>query len=429
MFYGWKIVGVTWFCHFVTAGFIFYSYGIFLPFLTEELHGGRQAASWSLAFMSISTSLFAPFLGRALDHGNTRNIMAIGTITLGVGFIMASRVTAFWQFNLLLASFVGLGAAAFGGLPCTTLVANWFVRKRGKALGISTMGVSFSGMIMVPVTAQLIALIGWRNTFAVYGFATLGIILPVVWHYVVRSPEDIGLTPDGMPMNGESVEAYEPVIPVAPGDQLIDHPGHLEWSTVSALRDRNFWVINTTVGLCFFCMGAILTHLTAHLIDLGFSATAEAPFIVATSAGVGAIGKLLFGWVADHIETRVVFWIAIVFLIAGTTLILFAETLPEFLRAAGVYGFGMGGIVPLYASLIGDAYGRANFGRIMGLMSLTMLPIHVGGLPFAGWVYDQHLNYDLAYKTFIVVFAVSACILAGLRKNGQNGNAPPIAPE
>jgi predicted MFS family arabinose efflux permease len=284
-------------------------------------------------------------------------------------------------------------------------------------------------MIMVPVTAQLIALIGWRYTFAAYGFATLGIILPVVWCFVVKRPEDIGLTPDNMPMGVESIEADEPVIPVAPGDQLIDHPGHLEWSTISALRDRNFWIINTTVGLCFFCMGAILTHLTAHLIDLGFSVTDEAPFIVATSAGVGAIGKLLFGWVADRIETRLAFWIAIIFLIAGTTLILHAETLPQFLRAAGVYGFGMGGIVPLYASLIGDAYGRANFGRIMGLMSLTMLPIHVGGLPFAGWVYDQYHNYDLAYKTFIILFAVSAFILAGLRKNGQNGNAPSIAPE
>ncbi|MCH8828599.1 MAG: MFS transporter [Planctomycetes bacterium] len=198
---------------------------------------------------------------------------------------------------------------------------------------------------------------------------------------------------------------------------------------MTALRDRNFWIITFSVGLCFFCMGAIMTHLVAHAIDLGFSPVKQAPFIGAMGAFVGVSGKLLFGWVTDRIETRVAFWIAIFFLIAGTTLILFAETFTELLIAAGVYGFGMGGIVPLYASLIGEAYGRANFGRVMGLMSVSMLPIQTGGLPFAGWVYDRTGNYVTAYMSFIAVFIVAACILTGLRKNGPNGNGQSIARE
>ncbi len=425
MFYGWKIVGVAFICHFTSVGFVFYSYGIFLPYLVENLNGNRFLASMGLATMNISTGLFAPFLGRIIDHRKTRNIMAAGIIALALGFLMASQVTTFGQLYLLLTTFIGLGAAAIGALPCTTLVANWFVRKRGMALGISTMGVSLSGLVMLPVSARLIDALGWRATFVVYGLLTVAIILPLVWMFVVKRPEDMGLTPDGMPLGGELADAVEPVIPVAPGDQLFDHPGHLEWSTVSALRDRNFWVITSTIGLCICCMGAIMTHLVQHVIDMGFSPVTQAPYVAATAAGVGAVGKLLFGWVTDHIDTRVASWLAIGFLIVGTTLIMFAETFPELLAAAVVYGFGMGGIVPLYASLVGDSYGRANFGRIMGLMSVSMLPIQSGGLPFTGWVRDQTHSYDGAYKVFVIVFVIAACLLFALKTNGSNGPAAP----
>jgi MFS family permease len=83
---------------------------------------------------------------------------------------------------------------------------------------------------------------------------------------------------------------------------------------------------------------------------------------------------------------------------------------------AAVFGLGMGGIVPLSASLVGQIFGRYSFGRALGLMSPFMLPIQCLGAPFAGFIYDCTGNYFLAFKVYIglLALAAGALLLLGL---------------
>ena len=80
-----------------------------------------------------------------------------------------------------------------------------------------------------------------------------------------------------------------------------------------------------------------------------------------------------------------------------------------------VFGFGMGGIVPLWGSLIGEHFGRASFGRVMGLMGPYMLPIQVAGVPFAGLVYDLTGEYTIAYQTYLGIYVLASIWLLTLR--------------
>lgn len=420
MFYGWKIVATTCVTHFISVGFIFYSYGVFFKALAEEFGGSRLGVSFGLALMNLATGIFAPFLGYLLDHRSIRNIMCIGTIAMSVGFVLASQITQLWQFYFILATFLGLGAAAIGGLPSSTLVAKWFVNQRGKALGISTMGISSSGLIMAPLATLLISWIGWRHTFLVYGVASIVIVLPLVWFFIVSKPEDMGLHPDGADHDPEKADLTEPMVPMAPGDQMIDHAAHLEWSALGLLRERNFWIISLTVSLNFFSMGAMLTHLVPHATDLGFTLQNSA-FILSASAGAGVLGKLLFGWITDHMDTRIGFWAAMTFQAVGVILVMNVDTYALLVAAGAVFGFGMGGIVPLWGALIGETFGRDSFGRVMGIMSPCMLPIQATGVPLAGYIYDRNGSYDLAFLTFLAFYASAAGTLLLLGKT-QNRN-------
>ncbi len=412
MYYGWKIVMVTFVTHFISVGFIFYSYGVFFKALSAEFGGGRLGISLGLMIMNVVNAFFAPYLGRILDHRSIRNIMTFGVLSLSVGFLIASRVQTLLQFYLVLGTFMGMGAAMVGGLPSSTLVSNWFIRRRGTALGIATMGVSLSGMIMAPVTTQLVAHLGWRTTFVVYGVIAVVIILPLVRRFIENRPEDLGLHPDGVApewaMSPDAVD--EPALPLAPGDSMIDHPGHLEWSSVGVLRDRNFWAIALATSLTFSCISALLTHMVPHMTDLGYSPE-KAAFALSACAGSGVIGKLWFGWIADRIDIRLAFWIAIFFQFVGMAMVQFTQTYPALILTSAVFGLGMGGIIPLSSALVGQVFGRRFFARTTGLMSPMMLPLQVLGVPMAGYIFDLTGSYMVAFKTYLVLYVIASLML------------------
>lgn len=409
MYYGWKILGVTFLTNFISTGFIFYSYGVFFKDLAADFGGSRLGVGVGLAVMNITNGIIAPTLGRIADRGHIRRMMCLGALFLGLGFLLTSRITALWQFYALLALLLGPGAAMIGMIPGSTLVANWFIDRRGMALGIATMGISLSGMIMSYLSTILIETIGWRHAFLVFSASAMILVIPTAWYFVIDRPEDIGLQPDGHPHEvGDTAD--EPVLPMAPGDQMISHATHIEWSARFAFKDPNFWAITVTMALNMCANGAMLTHMVPHATDLGYSPR-NAATVLAFSAGTGVIGKIFFGWLTDYADKRSALWLSSALQLVGVVLFFYAHSYSILLTAGGVFGFGMGGLVPLWASLVGSAFGRKVFGRVMGLMSPFMIPIQSMGVPFAGYVYDRTGHYDFAFQVFMGVYMLAIATL------------------
>ncbi len=410
MFFGWKIVALAFLTNFISVGFVFYSYGVFFKALATDFGGSRFGVSMGLVAMQLVSASVAPLVGRMLDGGHARSLMTAGAGLMGAGFIVASAIGALWHFYVVFGLLMGVGVCMLGGLSSSTLVANWFIGRRGTALGLATMGISMSGMLMPPIGTALIALVGWRSTFLVYAGISLLMLAPAVWMWVINRPEDIGQAPDGdAELHGDGGDAAAP-------------------STAALLRDRNFWVIAIVVALNFTCMGAILTHSVPHVTDLGFSPAAAA-WILSAMAGAGALGKPVFGAVTDRVDKRSAMWLASAIQIAGVLALLQADTYPLLLLSGALFGFGMGGVVPMHGALVGAAFGRHAFGRVMGLMSPAMLPINMIGQPFAAYIFDRTGSYDWAFQSFVVVFALSMGVLTMLRlPETEPGRGPAPAP-
>jgi MFS family permease len=427
VFYGWKIVGITFLTHFISVGFIFYSYGAFFKALAGEFGGSRLGVAVGLAIMNVVAGLISPFLGRAIDRGSVRVIMCVGAVLMAIGFVLLSRIAALWQFYTLLGTVLAFGSAMLGALAGSTLVARWFVARRGTALGIATMGISLSGLAMAPAATQLIATIGWRSSYLVYGIVTF-VVVPAVWWLVVDRPEDLGLRPDGVPSHGPPSDPDAPM-QGAPVDPMLDPGAAIPGGALATLRVPNFWVIGMVVALNFTANGAVLTHIIPHATDIGYSAL-SASLVLSAMAGTGVVGKVLFGWVADRIEKRVATGIAIGLQGAGVFLILNVTGYVPLLCAGAVFGLGMGGIVPLWGALIGASFGRQVFGRVMGLMSPVMIPVMSVGIPYAGWIFDRTGSYAIAFRTFVGVYALAAVVLAALRiPEVEPGSVPLTAHE
>jgi MFS family permease len=312
-----------------------------------------------------------------------------------------------WQFYLLIGSFLALGVVMIGQLASTALVCNWFIRRRGAALGVATTGVSMSGMVMNPATTWLVVHYGWRTTFLTYGLLAVGALLPLVWLFVITRPAEIGLQPDGA--RAPLVEDDPPAMPAA-GRM----PARESFSTAATLKTLSFWGITLAVGFNFFGMSATLIHLIPHAYDLGITPM-RASFIMTASAGVGVIGKVLFGYIADYVDARLALVLCLAFQCAGTVFLLYAHTADQLMWVGALFGFGMGGVVPLWGSLVGDYFERPAFGRVMGLMSPCMLPIQASGVPFAGWIRDVTGDYHLAFLIFTGTYVIAAAALLLVR--------------
>jgi len=399
-FYGWRMVGVAFVVDFIAVGFFFYSYGIFLKEIAGDLDGQRFGASLGISVANGVGALFAPFIGRALDRYPIKRIMIAGAVLVSAGFLMLSRVTALWQFYLTMGTLLAFGMAMMGGIASAKLVANWFERKRGRALGIATVGISFSGLVMPTAARWLIESVGWRGGFQIYAVLTVAVVIPLVAAVVVDRPEQLGLRPDG--------DAPEPELPE------VDISGERHWRTVEMLRDRNFWAIALPFSLAFSSLSAVLIHLYPFASDLGIDST-RAALVPSIAAGAGVLGKIVFGRMIDTLDSRYAIWLSLGGQLLGIGLFLEGGNFEWLLAAAAIFGFSMGGMVPLHGAVTAEAFGRLSFGKAMGLLRPVQIPIHMLGVPLAGWIFDTSGSYTLAFQVFIGFYAAAIVLTAGLK--------------
>ena len=403
LFLGWRMVAVAFLVDFIAVGFFFYSYGIFFKAIAVEFGDSRFGVSIGVTVTQGVGALLAPFIGRALDRFPLKNVMACGAISMGTGFGLLGLVQTPLQFYLVLGVFVGFGAGAMGQLATSKLVSNWFVLKRGSALGIAATGISVSGVIMPAISAWIIATFGWREAFMTYGLITFLVVVPVVLRLVISRPEDVGLLPDGA-TEKDSLPPPKPPL-----------------RTRDFLSQPNFWVLLTVIGLLFCIQSATLIHMVPKLTDSGLSLVA-ASGIASATAGFGIMGKLIFGALVDRWDVRHALWLGIGFQFVGQLMMVFMDGHLAFLIGACFFGFGMGGVVPMQGAVVGAAFGRESFGRVLGAMRPPMAVLHLAGTPFAGWVYDVTGSYRPASLTFLVLYLIAAIVVLALKVETRSKN-------
>jgi MFS family permease len=181
------------------------------------------------------------------------------------------------------------------------------------------------------------------------------------------------------------------------------------------IKNVDFWAIVLTFSMIMHCNGAVLTNMVPMARDRGLTAM-EGAMVLSLSAGMAVLGKLVFGWIADHIDTRIAVWISIAFQFMGAIFFLQEDSILMMRIAGASFGFGMGGVVPLWGSLIGEVFGRENFGTIMGSMSPCMVPISMTGLPLAAYIFDVTGSYTIAFRMHLVIYVIAALCMFLLKR-------------
>ena len=404
LFFGWKIVGFTFVTQFMVMGTLFYAFGPLLKPLTVALGADRFEVSLAFSLQAAVAAVAGPWVGKLVAERSIRALMLIGAGLLLLGFLAMGQARSVWHLYLTFGLVLGWAMALAGPIPNNTLVANWFDRRRGMAFGISGFGISISGTVVIPVTSWLLLEYGWRVAVSSFGIAAFAVLVPLIWLFAVKRPEDRGLLPDNAePGPEETVDSFPE-----------DPAGASHWNFSRAVRDRRVWHLVAIIGTGFLGIGGVLLALHSHMTDIGLSPL-QAASVMAVLTFMGAIAKPVFGIAADHMNKRLAMGISLCCQIAGLSLIMAFESQLGLTLAVVVFGLGYGAVTPLFSVLIGAMFGRAAFARIMGTMVPLTTPFMLAGMPFTTWFFETTGSYLPAFAVLIGGFVVSLAALALLR--------------
>ena len=267
-FYGWYIVGVGILVN-IAGTFAFSStLSIFLKPITEELGVSRGAFSLIRTFEIGVAALIVPLLGSWIDRHGGRGVLVLGVLMEGTGLLLSSLVQNFWQFALVRCSLVIAGEALLGSLVINVTIAQWFVRKRGRAMGIANLGTGIAKLSIPLCAAYLFVLVGWRNTWAIFGIVAPLLVVAPALIFVRRSPEDMGLRPDGEPplQGPDKLPSNGEVLATAKWATL---PAETVWSRTEALHLPTFWLLVVTFGIASVGIAGLNLHIYSYVTDIG----------------------------------------------------------------------------------------------------------------------------------------------------------------
>ena len=387
MYFGWYTVlaGAVIACW----GYGSWYYGasaLFTP-LTAEYGWTQAQLSAAFSMRSIEGGLEGPFGGMLIDKYGPRKITIISTIIGCLGLLLVLFVRDIWQFVFVWGFVVSLGFNLGLYDTVNAAVAKWFVKKRGRAIALVTIGGGLGAPVVVPIMTWIIIKYGWRPALIFIALSTLIVCLPLAWFWMRdHPPEHYGLLPDGDTVikgksdEGVAGEAYE----------------EYEFTPKQALRTRSFWMVLIAFALSGGITAAVTMHQMPYLMDMGVDPMAAAG-ILGLMATMSLPGRVVFAWAGDRWGERKSLILGYALKTVGVLIWTVAKGLPMIMLFVVLYGIGYGGTIPVSTSLRASYFGRKAYATITGYITFFTAITNIAYPIFAGWSYDVSGSYVGAF--------------------------------
>lgn len=390
---------------FLASAFFLHSRGIFFPFWMEEFAVAKSEMSLAVTLTLFTGACAAPLTGHFLDRFTVRTVVTAGCFWLAAGYLALRWAGDFAAFLLILLVFQSLGWTCVGPLAQTKLMVNWFTRNRGMALGIAIMGISVAGIVMPPVATVLAEGLGWRDTYTLYAAVLIMLAIPCTLALVKQEPADVGQHPDGDPAPPVTHAAAAPRAAVSPS---------LRATYREFLTSKAFWSVVLTFGLMNGVYSAMITHLPTYLTtELTFTLL-EASWVLSAAGGAAIAGKLVFGYLMDHMNAKGTVLFAVGSYFVSTLVFMSVDSYLPMLVAAVLFGLGFGGMIPVRSVLLSRLFGVRKFSRVNGLLSFFLAPATFWVF-VTGVLADHTGTYTSAFRVWAVAFLLAASITALIR--------------
>jgi sugar phosphate permease len=375
---------------------------VIMPIIDSEKGWSRASLNYILSVSTI-IGIITPFIFGSifmkfgLRKTNIVVVIVVSAATAGMG--LATSIGMF-AFSMGVVQVVTM--AIVTSVPA--LMSNWFVKKRGRVLGIVTIAAPTSTALFTPAATALIKGVGYSTAFVIFAvaFLVLGVGLSLL---VPETPEEVGLFTDGDAVQSNVVENGQE-----------ENKGKL--SVKGLLSMKETWFIIIGFGAVYLMMTGIMSQLIARFTDQGIP-IGTALMILSIAAIIGMPFSYFWGWLDDKISTpKTSFFFILTYVIASIAMI-FASS--NNMLAAGVAGLCVaattGGMPNLIPSIVAWVYGRDEFLNVYRIIAVFHGIFRSAAFTMMGVIFAKNGSYTLAYYIFIPVAIIGAVSMLGVKRS------------
>ena len=264
-------------------------------------------------------------------------------------------------------------------VPMLAAVGGWFLKRRNTALGIAASGIGVGTLVIAPITAQLIRLLGWREAYVVLALGATMLLLICAWL----------IEPPPIELNASEFSV-----------RRIIRTGPFKLMYAACM----FWTVATSIPFVF---------LPAYAQGIGIDAVAAAT-LVGFIGFASTAGRLGLGPLADRFGLIVTYRFCLLVLGLCFALWLYGKSYGMLVAFALVMGASYGGAVALTPAVVAELFGTRGLGVILGTLYTGSAIGTLLGPPFCGALIDRTGSYRLAIIFTMALTIVSYLILRPL---------------
>jgi MFS family permease len=384
---------------FLGAPIVVFSFSVFFKPMVADFHASRAAVSFAFSLANTMGALSIPCVGMVIDRFGAKRLIVVSTFFYSLVLCAALWVgVSLWQLYLFYALLNIAMTAGSAPVPYGVVISHWFNRYRGLALALAMMGIGIGSVVLPILAERLIAMFGWRSTFAIFGGAVLLVPLPVLAAGLQNDPEQRGLQPDG--------DERATLLHVQPQAKT-----GMNWHEI--WHSPTFWQLLCIFSLAGASVHGVALHMAAIFTDRGVSAARAATATSLVGAAV-IVGRLCSGYLLDRMfapRVAILFYSATAL---GITILCTGVRGNLAFVAAFLSGLGMGAEVESMAYMMSRYFGLAAFGTSYGAAFGAFMISGSAGVLLMGAGYDRFHSYTVPLASFCVAMALTVILLARL---------------
>ena len=406
LYYGWRMIGVVSALRILGGGLHQYGFTVFFLPVTQDLGLTRASTALAFSLARAEGSLTAPIVGYLLDRYGPKPLMLAAAGFAGVGYILFSFVTDYTTFLIVYLGVISLAFNA-GFVHAPTVVANsWFIALRARAMTVVSAAVPVGGALITPLLAIAVQNLGWRWAALLAGVLFLVAGLPLCLG-IHRSPESIGMRPDGAPLQSTTNDGNA-------DEKQTAHGAGPDVTAREAFCSPIFWNLICSMTCRSVAFTTVTTHFIPMMVWKGMSQT-EASVLLAGFALINLPIHFLLGWIADFVNKPKLVTICLFLGVVAVLPMLWSNSLWALWFFTGLYSV-LDASIPVFWASVGDFFGRKSFGTIRGNMNLFYTWGSILGPFLAGAIYDQTQSYALVFTGITISLLISTLMTALLIK-------------
>jgi MFS family permease len=404
-YYGWVIVGIA-FVTMAVAVTARTAFSLLLPPLVREFGWDRGLAAGAFSFGFLVSAALSPIVGRLMDSRGPRFVIEIGVILLAAGLLLAPGIKEPWHLYASLGVLVSGGANLMTFTAQSLFLPNWFVRRRGFAISIAFSGVGVGAIVLLPWLQVIIQHDGWRASCWTMGLLVLLVLGPINL-FVWRTPQQLGLLPDGSPRPAAATAEHR-------ASNIVDPAWvSVEWTLRLAMRTGRFWWLVLGYFCALVAWYAVQVHQTTFLIEIGFSPL-DAAWALGLVSVVAIPGQVGLGALSDRIGREWVWTAGCAGFAVCYAALLGLEHAPAhallyvMVMSQGFLGYALTSVMGPIAA---EIFEGPHYGSIFGTLTVALIAGGAAGPWVTGILHDMTGSYRLAFLLAIGCCVVSAAAI------------------